>query len=126
MKKILVVFVCLLTVTLSTMFFSARSLSAPNFADYPRISLGRVHKTNLKANECADSAQTALKQSGFSRIGSSNPGSSLFGAQDGYVGGVTWDAEMGVYTLVIAGPDKTTVENYAKTLRQNAAALFEK
>jgi hypothetical protein len=128
MKKLLVVFALLLTVMLGTMSFSARSLSAPsiNLADYPHIDLGRIHQTSLKASACADSAQAVLKQSGFGRIGSTNPGSSLFGIQGAYVAGVTWDADLHVYSLVVAGPDQDTVVGYERTLRQKAVALFEK
>ena len=128
MKKLFVGFALVLAGILGTMSFSARSLSAPsiNSADHPILVLGRVHKTNLKASACADNAQTALKQSGFGQIGSSNPGSSLFGTQGSYSAGVTWDADLHVYTLVVAGPDRNTALEYEKTLRQNAVALFEK
>lgn len=127
MKKHFAVLTFLLATAIGLLALDSQSLGAPssNPADYPHMSLSTAHPTSLKASACANNAQTALKQSGFTRTGSARPGNGLFGIQGSYIAGINWDSERHLYYYFMAGPDKTTVENYAKTLQQNAKALFE-
>lgn len=128
MKKQFAVLMFLAAVAVSLMVLNSRSSGAPSFnpADYPYANMSFFHPTTLKAATCANSAQEALKRSGYSRIGSSKPGNSLFGVQGSCLAGIGWDADRQVYYFVVAGPDKETVNSYHDTLKNNAKDLFEK
>ncbi|HZS09999.1 MAG TPA: hypothetical protein VFD58_34545 [Blastocatellia bacterium] len=128
MKKQFAVLTLLIAGAVSVISPGARSAGAPslNPADYPYMNMISPRSTNLSATACANSAQEALKKSGFTHIGSGHPGYGLFGSQGAYVAGVAWDADLHSYFLVVAGPDKATADNNLNTLEGHAKALFEK
>ena len=128
MKKLLLGLTILMAGVMGTTGLSTHSFSAPsaNLADYPYLNMSRPLSTNLSTTACANSAQEALKKSGFTRIGSGHPGYGLFGSQGAYVAGVAWNADLHSYVLLVAGPDKATADNNLHTLEGNAKALFEK
>lgn len=115
----------LAAISLTAAHSNSLGAPAPAPADYPHMVLSTVKQTNLKASACANNAQDALKQSGFTRTGSGKPGNGLFGIQGSYVAGINWDSERHLYYYFVAGPDKSTAEDYAKTLREKVHTLME-
>jgi len=128
MKKQFTAVILLVAVAASLMALSSRSSGAPSFnpADYPHADMSLFHPTKLKASACVNTAQEVLKRSGYSHIGSSKPGNSLFGVQDSYLAGIGWDADRQVYYFVVAGPDKDTVLSHFDALKNNVKEAFEK